>query len=211
MRVSEERAPTAPEARRATVDFWFDPVCPFAWATSRWVVEVAQSRPLDARWHLMSLYLLNQGRRDISSEFDDFLTSGRHIGRVFAAAAAELSDEVLGDLYTAFGELVHVQGRPREVATVVEALPGCGLPESLVAAWDDPTWDAAVAVSHERAIDAVGEELGTPVLAIDGTAYFGPVLAPVPTGPAALRLWDGLRMMASVPGFAELKRARGSL
>jgi hypothetical protein len=95
--------------------------------------------------------------------------------------------------------------------TISEALVRCDLATALVDAWQDPSWDAAVDESHNRAIDAVGDELGTPVLSVDGTAYFGPVLAPAPTGQAALRLWDGLRLMATVSGFAELKRARGSL
>jgi hypothetical protein len=211
MHVLEEPTTAPSGSVDVCVDFWFDPVCPFAWATSRWVLEVEQSRPIDVSWHLMSLWVLNQDRDDISSDFDAFLTSGRHIGRVFAAAAAAQGDQVLGDLYTAVGELVHVQGRPRDEATISEALVRCALATDLVDAWQDTSWDAAVGESHNRAIDAVGEELGTPVLSVDGTAYFGPVLAPAPTGQAALRLWDGLQMMATVPGFAELKRARGSL
>lgn len=192
----------------ADVDFWFDPLCPWAWLTSRWMLEVSQVRDVRVRWHLMSLAILNEGREDLSEGYREFLKRAWAPVRVLAAAAAARGDEVLLPLYTAIGTHVHVQHEPAEVATLAKALAEVGLPEALLAAAESSEFDAALRASHDDGISRVGIEVGTPVIAVEGTAFFGPVVTPAPRGEAAGRLWDGVLLVASTPGFYELKRSR---
>jgi 2-hydroxychromene-2-carboxylate isomerase len=189
------------------VDVWFDPGCPFSWMTSRWLVEVAAQRPLDLSWHVMSLAVLNEGR-ELPPVFAERMLTARRGVRLAIAAAQRHGDQVLGPLYTALGERIHLQGRGLDDDVAREALGAAGLDADLVEALDDPAYDEAVAASHAKGQEAVGEAVGTPVVAIDGRAFFGPVVTPIPHGQEGLDLFDGLRLLARTSAFAELKRAR---
>ena len=195
------------EAARAVADFWFDPVCPWAWIASRWMLEVERVRDVDLRWHVMSLALLNDGR-DMPEKYRQVMAEAWGPVRVVTAAVAEHGDQAALPLYTALGSRFHLEGRPKDRPTVAEALREAGLPEGLADAMDDPAWDAALAASHHAGMDPVGYEVGTPVIHVEGTAFFGPVVSPIPRGEAAGRLWDGVRLVAGTDGFFELKRSR---
>ena len=196
---------TAPS--RPVVDFWFDPACPWAWMTSRWITEVAAHRDLDLRWHVMSLSVLNEGR-DMPEDYRRLMDRSWAAVRVAVAAARDHGDEVLGPLYTAMGTRRHPQGRTDTDAIIAESLAEVGLPATLAAVGQTSEVDDLLRASHARAIDLVGDDVGTPVMAIDGVGYFGPVVTPSPTGQAALDLFDGLVLMTRVAGFYELKRTR---
>jgi 2-hydroxychromene-2-carboxylate isomerase len=192
---------------RATADFWFDPLCPFAWITSRWMLEVEQVRDVDVSWHVMSLSYLNE-TKDVSDDYRKRLQAGWGPVRVLMAAEEHVGQEALLPLYTAMGERIHVHesGVVREMA--VGALADAGLPADLVDAWDDASYDEAIKKSHHAGMDQVGDEVGTPTIAIDGTAFFGPVLSQIPRGEEAGQLWDGCLLVAKVPYFYEIKRSR---
>jgi 2-hydroxychromene-2-carboxylate isomerase len=193
------------------VDFWFDPLCPFAWITSRWILEVAPERDLDIRWHVMSLAYLNKDK-DIPDGYRKMLEPAWGPVRVLIAAADKHGDEVLLPMYEAFGERIHHQKRPIDRDLIVDVLAACSLEPDLVDAMDDTSLDAAVAASHHEGMDAVGEDVGTPTIHVNGTAFFGPVLTRIPRGTDATRLWDGVVAVAAYPYFFELKRTRtGSL
>lgn len=191
-----------------TVDFWFDPLCPWAWITSRWMHEVAQVRPVVPRWRVMSLAVLNEGRDDLSDDYREFLRGAWGPVRVCVAAARARGDEVLGPLYTAIGERVHVGKEPATEPTLRAALADVGLDPDLAAAAESPAFDDELRASHAKAMELVGTDVGTPVVGIDGAAFFGPVVTPIPRGEAAGRLFDAVRMLADVDGFYELKRSR---
>jgi hypothetical protein len=194
------------------VEFWFDPRCPWAWITSRWVLEVSVPRDLDVTWSVMSLAVLNEGK-DIPAEYAERLATAWKPVRVCIAAEVEFGKSVLGPLYTAMGTRIHVQGRKDYDTIIAESLAEVGLPEALAAAADSEDFDAQLRASHARGISLVGEDVGTPIIAIPGpsgepVAFFGPVITPMPVGEEALRLWDGALLVASVPGFYEIKRSR---
>ncbi len=195
------------EPARTPVDFWFDPLCPWAWMSSRWLLEVAQVRPIDPSFHVMSLAYLNEDE-DESQEHREGLAKAWGPVRVAVAAAQAHGDEVLLPLYTAMGTLIHLQERDPDRAMMEEALAEVGLPESLVEAMDSTDHDDAVRASHHAGMDQVGYEVGTPVISVEGVAFFGPVVTPTPQGEAAGSLWDGVLLVAGTPGFYELKRSR---
>ncbi|MEE1938102.1 DsbA family protein [Streptomyces sp. TRM 70361] len=205
---------TAESTSTTPADFWFDPVCPWAWLTSRWMLEVEKVRPVEVRWHVMSLAVLNENRLDELPEgYVELLRSAWGPVRVLIAAEQKHGAEVLGPLYTALGTRFHLQGRPRDRETLVEALTEVGLPADLADAADTDVHDERLRASHEEGIGLVGQEVGTPVIAVPGAdgervAFFGPVVTPAPKGEAAARLWDGTLLVASTPGFFELKRTR---
>ena len=193
------------------VDFWFDPACPWAWITSRWVKEVEQVRDIKVSWHVMSLSVLNEDKQDISDDYRMFLSTALGPVRVLVAAVDRHGDadpDVLDRLYTELGTRFHNNGRKHERATIAEALAAAGLDSDLVDAMDSAEFDDAVRKSHRAGMDQVGDDVGTPIIAAQGVAFFGPVVTPAPRGEDAGRLWDGFRLVAGVDGFYELKRSR---
>ncbi|GAA3609353.1 DsbA family protein [Agrococcus terreus] len=196
---------TAQEAPTPTVRMWFDPTCPWAWMTSRWLGEVAEVRGLDVDWRVMSLAVLNEGR-DLPESYAARMPRSMRLTRLVTAARAEGGDAVVKPLYDALGERIHHAARKDDDAIVAEALAAVGLPASLADETD--AHDEALRASHAEAIDLVGDDVGTPVVAVGDVAFFGPVISPAPTGEEALRLFDGVVAAASVDGFFELKRTR---
>lgn len=188
-------------------DFWFDPACPFAWITSRWMLEVEKVRDVDVTWHIMSLAYLNQDK-DVSDDYRAFLATAWEPVRVLMAAEQKYGKEVLLPLYTAMGTRIHVEQQERDRTMIEGALADAGLPLELADAMDDSSLDEAIAASHHRGMDQVGDDVGTPTIAIEGTAFFGPVLTSIPRGEEAGKVWDGAVLLASYPYFFELKRSR---
>jgi len=188
-------------------DYWFDPLCPFAWITSRWMLEVEQVRDVEVTWHVMSLAYLNQDR-DIPDEYREKLKDAWQPVRVVAAAEERHGNEALAPLYTALGNRIHLEQRTPDRELIAEALAEAGLDADLVEAMDDASYDHAVVKSHHEGMDQVGLDVGTPTIAFDGAAFFGPVLSRIPRGEEAGRIWDACVTLAQVPYFYELKRTR---
>lgn len=200
-------AGTEPSTATATADFWFDPLCPWAWMTSRWMGEVEKVRDVRTRWHVMSLSVLNEGR-DLPATFRDLMDRGWGPVRVVTAARVEHGDDVVKPLYDAIGTRLHPGGRDDYDAVIAEALAEVGLPAELARFAGEDTYDEHLRASHAEGIGRVGEEVGTPVVAFGEVAFFGPVVTPAPQGEAAGRLWDGCLLVAGTPGFFEIKRTR---
>jgi 2-hydroxychromene-2-carboxylate isomerase len=189
------------------VDFWFDPACPWAWITSRWIHEVAAARPLELRWHVMSLSVLNEGR-DVPEQYKQMLSENWGAVRVCIAAEQKYGSQVLGDLYTELGVRIHHEQAPKTTELFEAALTAAGLERSLAAAAESTDYDKALRASHTEGMEKVGYEVGTPVISVNGASFFGPVISPIPRGDAAVRLWDGVIAVAGTDGFFELKRSR---
>ncbi len=196
------------EQEPTVVDFWFDPVCPWAWIASRWMHEVEKVRPVTTNWHVMSLSVLNEGRDDVSERYREFIRTGWGPVRICIAAEQQYGPQVLDRLYTALGTKFHLEKAPRERATYEAALAEAGLPADLADAADSTEYDEAVRASHKEGIERVGYDVGTPVISVNGLSVFGPVVSPIPRGEAAARLWDGVLLLAGTDGFFELKRSR---
>jgi hypothetical protein len=199
--------PVRESVDRTPVDFWFDPMCPWAWMTSRWLLEVGKVRRIAPSFHVMSLAVLNEGK-DIPEDYRKMLEPAWGPVRVLTAAAEAEGDDVLLPLYTAMGNRIHLQERAVDRELLEESLEEVGLPTRLADAMDSTDYDDAVRKSHERGIDQVGQEVGTPVISVEGVAFFGPVVTPAPKGEDAGKLWDGVLAVAGTPGFYELKRSR---
>jgi 2-hydroxychromene-2-carboxylate isomerase len=207
----EAQPQTAAHDAVEAVQFWFDPVCPWAWITSRWMLEVEKVRPVRTDWRVMSLAYLNLTQHEgkgLSADYLERMEKAWGPIRVCAAAAQQRGPDVLLPLYTAIGTRLHVEGRREDPAVLSEALAEVGLPESLAAAADSTEFDEVIKASHHEAFDDVGLDVGTPVMRIRGNALFGPVVTPAPKGEAAGRLFDGLSLVAETDGFFELKRTR---
>ncbi|WP_315094166.1 DsbA family protein [uncultured Cellulomonas sp.] len=198
---------TSTPTTRPVVDLWFDPACPWAWMTSRWMDEVSATRDVEVRWHVMSLSVLNE-KRELPDSYRELMDDSWAAVRVIVAAARDHGDAVVKPLYDAMGTRRHPGGRRDTAAIIAESLAEVGLPAELAEVGGTEEVDALLRESHGEAITLVGDDVGTPVVAIDGVGFFGPVVTPAPTGDAAGRLFDGLVLVTSVPGFYELKRSR---
>jgi protein-disulfide isomerase-like protein with CxxC motif len=196
------------EQELTPVDFWFDPLCPWAWITSRWMLEVQQVRPVQVHWHVMSLAVLNEGKTDMPERYAELMKQAWGPVRVAIAAEQRFGPEVLGPLYTALGTRFHQEKLDRDRATVEAALAEAGLPADLADAMESTEYDEALRASHAEGIERVGYEVGTPILSMNGTSIFGPVVTPIPRGEAAAKLWDGVNLVTQTDGFFELKRSR---
>jgi hypothetical protein len=202
---------TADAQDREDMQFYFDPLCPWAWITSRWMLEVEKVRPVRVDWRIMSLAYLNLVQHEgkgLSEEYQERMNQAWGPVRVCAAAAADAGPAVLGPLYTAIGTRFHNQGRRDDPAVIPEALQEAGLPVWLADAAETAEFDDVIKKSHHEAFDQVGLDVGTPVVRIRGKALFGPVITPAPKGEAAGELWDGLVLVSKADGFFELKRSR---
>jgi protein-disulfide isomerase-like protein with CxxC motif len=196
------------EQEATPVDFWFDPLCPWAWITSRWLLEVEKVRPVVPRWHVMSLAVLNENKEGLPERYKEAMARSWGAVRVCIAAEQKFGPGVLGPLYTAIGTRYHHEKAERNRATIEAALADAGLPAELAAAIDSADYDEALRASHADGMDRVGDDVGTPVISVGDLAIFGPVVSPIPRGEAAGRLWDGVMLIAGTDGFFELKRSR---
>lgn len=200
------------------VEFFWDPVCPWAWLTSRWVDEVARQRDLSVNWRFICLRLLNAAK-DYEKDFPAGYIAGHGTGqkllRVAAAVREAEGPARMGELYTQFGGDIHVRGRRSEMVDNFDAgfpdyLRSVGLAPDYVAAANDTKWDEVLQAETDEALARTGKDVGTPIISFrrDGSVYsfFGPVISRVPRGEEATRLWDAVWEVATFPGLAELKR-----
>jgi len=191
-----------------SVDFWFDPSCPWAWMTSRWLDEVSTLRHLEVNWHVMSLAVLNEDASDLSERYREVLARALRYTRLVAAVTELHGQSAVKPLYDAIGTRIHPGGRVDVDGIIGESLVEVGLPASLAASADSDEYDPQMRASHFDGIKRVGQDVGTPVIAVGDYAFFGPVISPAPKGEQAVALWDGVIALASYDGFFEIKRSR---
>jgi predicted DsbA family dithiol-disulfide isomerase len=192
---------------RTEAEFWFDPICPWAWMTSRWILEVEKVRDISVRWNLFSLAHLNRDK-ELPEDYKARLIRSWHATRVIAAAQKAKGSDITLPLYTAFSSRIHLKKMDVGVALFEEALAEVGLDTALAQAMNDESFNSAIIESHERGIALVGNDVGTPIISVSGAAFFGPVISPAPKGEEAGKLWDGVVGVAGYPGFFEIKRSR---
>jgi 2-hydroxychromene-2-carboxylate isomerase len=193
---------------RQVADFWFDPMCPWAWMTSRWMLEVEKVRPVDVRWHVMSLSVLNEGRDELPEQYRTMMDQGWGPVRVVVAAKELHGEKYVKPLYDAMGTQIHPGGNKNFPEVIEKALAEVGLPADLARYATSDEFDTQLRASHSEGISQVGEDVGTPIVAFNGVAFFGPVVTPAPKGEDAANLWDGTLLVAGTPGFYEIKRTR---
>ena len=189
------------------VEIWVDPLCPWAWVTSRWLLHAAEVRDLDVHVRVMSLAVLNENK-ELSAEYADFIKKSWGPVRVLIAAEQRHGAKVVEQLYSAMGNHLHVQGNQDLTAVIGSALADVGLAQDLALAADSDDYDQALRASHREGMELVGDEVGTPVVRVGDVAFFGPVVTPAPRDEEAGKLFDGVLAVASTPGFFELKRTR---
>lgn len=195
------------QTAKSKADFWFDPACPFAWVTSRWIGEVEKVRDIETEWHVMSLSVLNEGR-ELESDYQRAMDENWGPVRVIIAASEKHGPQNIKPLYDAMGNLIHNEGVKDRPEVIRRALEHVGLPADLARFADSDEYDSQLRKSHKSGIELVGQEVGTPIVAFNGTAFFGPVMTRVPQGEEAGEIWDASVKLAAYPHFFEIKRTR---